>query len=220
MDKLRVREVILVEGKYDKIALGQVVDALILTTEGFGALRDRPRLALFRRLARERGVILFTDSDGAGLVIRGRLRGVLPPEGVKEAFIPDVPGKERRKRAPGREGKLGVEGMPPQVLRDALVRCGATLEGEEAPRERPFTKTTLFELGLSGVPEARARRRALQRALELPENLSANALLTALNALTTPREVAALLASPGFSVAQEGERGYNGENSLPGGESR
>lgn len=190
MDKLSVREVIVVEGKYDKNALAQVVNATIVTTEGFGLFRDGEKAALLRRLARERGVIVLTDSDGAGLVIRNHLKGILPPERVKMAYVPELPGKERRKREPGKEGKLGVEGMSPEVLRQALERAGAT----PAPNTPPaFTKTTLYRLGLSGVPEAKERRQALQRALDLPANLSANALLDVLNVLTTPEEVAKLV---------------------------
>lgn len=189
-----VREVILVEGRYDKNTLSQVVDALILTTEGFGIFKDKEKAALLRRLARERGVVILTDSDGAGLVIRNHLKGILPPERVKMAYIPDVPGKERRKRAPGKEGKLGVEGMSPAVLLQALERSGATVEEKARQEEPPFTKASLFALGLSGTAQAAQRRRALQRAMKLPENLSANALLEVLNAVSTPEEVERLLA--------------------------
>lgn len=193
MDKLRVREVILVEGRYDKNTLAQVVDGLILTTEGFGIFKDRDKAALFRRLAQERGAVVLTDADGAGLVIRNHLKGILPPDRVRMAYIPDVPGKERRKRAPGKEGKLGVEGMDPATLRQALLRAGVTPEEGGADKPPAFTKATLFELGLSGTPAAKARRQALQRAMDLPGNLSANALLDVLNTLTTPEEVAGLL---------------------------
>ena len=124
MDKLRVREVILVEGKYDKIALEAVVDGLIFPVDGFAIFKDKARKELLRRLAAERGVVILTDPDGGGVVIRSHLKGILPPERVKEAFIPDVPGKERRKRAPGKAGTLGVEGMKPQALREALLRAG------------------------------------------------------------------------------------------------
>lgn len=198
MDKPRIREVLVVEGRYDKNALAQVVDALILTTDGFGVFKDKEKTALLRRLAKERGVVILTDSDGAGLVIRGYLKGILPPEQVKMAYVPDIPGKERRKRSPGKEGKLGVEGMAPATLRQALLRAGATVEDGPARREdRPFTKAVLFQLGLSGAPSAAGRRRALQRALELPENLSANALMEVLNAITTPEEVAKLVGCAG-----------------------
>lgn len=186
MDKLRVREVILVEGKYDKIALEAVVDGLIFPVDGFAIFHDTDRRELLRRLAAERGVVILTDSDGGGVVIRRHLKSILPPEQVKEAFIPDVPGKEKRKRAPGKAGTLGVEGMRPEVLRQALLRAGVGLEEE---REKPFTKAVLYALGLSGTPEAKQRRLALQAALGLPANLSANALTGVLNAITTPAEV-------------------------------
>ncbi len=195
MDKLRLREVLLVEGRYDKNTLSQVVDGLILTTEGFAIFKDGERAELFRRLAAQRGAVVLTDSDGAGLVIRGYLKNILPPDKVKMAYIPDVPGKEKRKRRPGKEGKLGVEGMDPQTLRQALLRAGVTSPGEaETAHAAPFTKAVLFDLGLTGVPQAGARRKALQKALDLPENLSANALMEVLNVIATPAEVARLLA--------------------------
>lgn len=194
MDKLRIREVLVVEGRYDKNTLAQVVDGLILTTEGFGIFKDGEKAALLRRLAVERGVVVLTDSDGAGLVIRNHLKGILPPDKVKMAYIPDVPGKERRKARPGKEGKLGVEGMDPHTLRQALVRSGVTLEEGQADKGKTFTKADLFDLGLTGTPAAKARRAALQRALDLPENLSANALIDVLNIIATPEEVQKLLA--------------------------
>ena len=182
------------EGRYDKNTLSQVVDGLILTTEGFGIFKDKEKAALFRRLAQERGVVVLTDSDGAGLVIRNHLKGILPSEQVKMAYIPDIPGKERRKTAPGKEGKLGVEGMKSDVLRQALLRAGATVEGEgETDKARPFTKAVLFDLGLTGTPEAKTRRLALQKALDLPANLSTSALMDVLNIIATPDEVAGLL---------------------------
>lgn len=192
MDKLRVREVILVEGKYDKITLEAVVDGFILPVDGFSIFKDKEKAALLRRLAAERGVVILTDSDGGGLVIRSHLKGILPSGQVKEAFIPDVPGKERRKRQPGKAGKLGVEGMRPEVLRQALLRAGVGVE--EAPQEPAFTKATLYALGLTGTPDAKERRRALQKALDLPENLSTNALCAVLNAITTRWEVEGLLS--------------------------
>lgn len=192
MDKMRVREVILVEGKYDKIALEAVVDGLIFPVDGFAIFKDKARKELLRRLAERRGVVILTDSDGGGVVIRSHLKSILPPQQVKEAFIPDLPGKERRKRRPGKAGTLGVEGMKPEVLRRALLRAGVGVE--EGPREAPFTKAKLYALGLSGTPDAKGRRLALQRALELPENLSANALAAVLNAVTTPEEVEELIS--------------------------
>lgn len=182
----RVREVIVVEGRYDKNAVKQVVDATVVETGGFGVFKDRERLALLRRLAAERGLILLTDSDGAGFVIRNFLKGAIPRERLKQAYIPDVYGKERRKAAPGKEGKLGVEGMPPQVLLNALERAGATFseDGGEAARA-PITKADIYELGLTGGPDSAGRRAALLRRLGLPERMTANAMLEALNLLYT-----------------------------------
>ena len=184
--KRRVREVVVVEGRYDKNALSQVVDAVILETNGFGIFKDKAMAAFLRRVAAERGIILLTDSDGAGFVIRNHLRGILPPGQVKHAYIPDVRGKERRKRTPGREGKLGVEGMPPAVLLQALERAGATFEDGAAPEASgaPITKADLMACGLVG-PGSTARRAALLRRLDLPERLTANGLLEALNLLYT-----------------------------------
>lgn len=186
----RIREVIVVEGRYDKNALRQVVDATVVETRGFGVFRDQERLALLRRLGRERGLILLTDSDGAGFVIRNFLKGAIPKSQLKQAYIPDVPGKERRKAAPGREGKLGVEGMPPQVLLEALERAGATFEeeAEAEDRRRPITKADFYALGLTGGPDSAARRASLLRRLRLPEHMTANALLEAVNILYTREE--------------------------------
>lgn len=183
--KRKLKEVIVVEGRYDKNALAQVVDGPIVTLEGFSVFHNQEKLALLRRLAAERGLIILTDSDGAGFVIRNYLKGALPKEQVKHAYIPDIPGKERRKRAPGKEGKLGVEGMRPAVLLEALRRCGAVfLDGEAAcPAGEPITKADLFSLGLTGGPNSAAKRRELLRRLDLPEHLTANGLLEVLNLL-------------------------------------
>lgn len=184
--KRRVREVIVVEGRYDKNTLSQVVEATILETGGFGIFKDREKAALLRRLGAERGIIVFTDSDGAGFVIRNHLKSILPPSQLKQAYIPDVPGKERRKRTAGKEGKLGVEGMPPQVLLTALERCGATFLDETAKERegRPITKADLMELGLVGAG-SRERRETLLKRLDLPAHMTPNAMLEALNLLYT-----------------------------------
>ena len=192
---LRTKEAIVVEGRYDKAAVAAVADTLILETAGFGVFKDAERLALLRRLAAVRGLIILTDSDGAGFVIRNHLKGAIPGGQLKHAYIPDVAGKERRKRAPGKEGKLGVEGMKPDVLREAILRCGATVLDENAP-DRPagnLTPADLFALGLSGAPDAAARRAALLRRLDLPEHMGAKALLAALNALYTRTELDGVL---------------------------
>lgn len=186
----KIREVIVVEGRYDKNALKQVVDATIVETGGFGVFNDKERLSLLRRLAAERGLILFTDSDGAGFVIRNFLKGAIPKHQLKQAYIPDIYGKERRKSTPGKEGKLGVEGMEPQVLLDALVRAGATFEdGQPNAQRTPITKTDLFVLGLTGTPDSGKRRAELLKLLKLPERMTTNAMLEALNLLYSREEL-------------------------------
>lgn len=176
----------MVEGRYDKNTLAQTVDATVITLGGFAVFNDKEKLAFLRRLAEKQGLIILTDSDGAGFVIRNYLKGALPKELVKQAYIPDIHGKERRKRAPGKEGKLGVEGMRPETLLDALRRAGATFldeETTESGRGEPITKADLFEMGLSGGANAAEKRQALLKKLSLPERLTANALLETLNLL-------------------------------------
>lgn len=186
---IRIREAIIVEGRYDKNTLAQIVDAPILETSGFGIFHDRQRLALLRRLAETRGIIVLTDSDGAGFVIRNYLRGAIDPSQVKRAYIPDIAGKERRKRTASKEGKLGVEGMRPDVLLEALRRAGATIEGEDAPAPGTcITKADLYAAGLTGGADSKAARQRLLAQLDLPEHLSTNALLEVLNALMSREE--------------------------------
>lgn len=187
---VRIREAIVVEGRYDKNTLSQIVDGEILETQGFGIFRDKARLSLLRRVAEKRGLIVFTDSDGAGLVIRNYLKSAIAPQYLKHAYIPDLPGKEKRKHAPGKEGKLGVEGMTPEILLNALLRAGATIEGQPSESAEQITKQDMMELGLSGGAGSGEKRRRLQKALGFPENLSANGLLQALNLLLTRQELA------------------------------
>lgn len=196
----RIAEVIVVEGKYDKNTLSQTVDASIVTLDGFAAFRDREKLSFLRRLAEKRGLIILTDSDGAGFVLRNFLKGAIPPGQLKHAYIPDIHGKERRKRTPGKEGKLGVEGMRPEILLDALRRAGATFLDEPSgdarpPDGSPITAADLMELGLSGGPYSADRRRALLRRLSLPEKLSSRALLDALNLLYSREQLYEMFAS-------------------------
>ena len=188
-----IREAIVVEGRYDKNTLSQIVDAPILETSGFGIMKDKAQLALLRRVAQTRGLIIFTDSDGAGFVIRNFLKSAIDGKYLKHAYIPDIPGKERRKAAPGKEGKLGVEGMRPEVILDALRRSGATIEGEPADTPGNITKQDMMALGLSGGPDSAAKRKQLLRRLELPEHMSANAMLQALNLLYTLPQLRAML---------------------------
>ena len=202
---VKVREVIVVEGRYDKNTLSQIVDATILETRGFGIMKDKALQNLLRRTAVARGLILLTDSDGAGFVIRNYLKRVIPPKHLKQAYIPDIPGKERRKAAPGKEGKLGVEGMKPEVLLQALRRAGATFEGEtESKSCGELSKTDLYDLGLSGRPDSARKRAALLRSLDLPEHISANAMLQALNLLVTKAQLAGMMEEQHGQVADSG----------------
>ena len=190
---IKIREAIVVEGRYDKNTLSQIVDAPILETSGFGVFKDKKQLAFLRRVAQERGLVVFTDSDGAGFVIRNHLKSAIEPQYLKHAYIPDIYGKEHRKAAPGKEGKLGVEGMRPEVIVEALRRAGATIEGEEAASSQQITKQDLVELGLSGGENSSEKRLALLKKLDLPEHMSANAMLQALNLLLDLEELKHLL---------------------------
>lgn len=192
---VKIREAIVVEGRYDKNTLSQIVDAPIFQTDGFGIFRDREKMRLLRRTAEKLGLIVFTDSDGAGFVIRSHIKSAIPGKYLKHAYIPDIPGKEKRKAAPGKEGKLGVEGMTPEVILTALRNAGATLEGEDASAPRGITKQDLMELGLSGGSNAGEKRKALQKKLNLPEHMSANAMLQALNLLYTLEELTEIVKS-------------------------
>ena len=190
---LKIKEAIVVEGRYDKNTLSQILDAAIFETDGFGIFKDKQKMDLLRRVAEKRGLIVFTDSDGAGFVIRNRIKSCIPAKQLKHAYIPDIFGKERRKAAPGKEGKIGVEGMSREVIYDALRRSGATIEGENLPPAAAITKQDLMELGLSGGKDSSAKRQALLKKLNLPEHMSANALLQALNVLYSLDELTGLV---------------------------
>ena len=190
---VKIREAVVVEGRYDKNTLSQIVDASILETSGFGIFKDKQQLALLRRVAESRGLIVFTDSDGAGFVIRNHLKSVIPAKFLKHAYIPDIYGKEKRKVAPGKEGKLGVEGMRPEIILDALRKAGATIEGEESKSRNQITKQDLMDLGLSGGADSSAKRLKLLKKLDLPEHMSANAMLQALNLLYSLDELNAIV---------------------------
>lgn len=190
---ITIKEAILVEGRYDKNTLSQIVNAPIFETGGFSIFKDKQRMAMLRKVAQKRGLIVFTDSDGAGFVIRNHVKSAINGKWLKHAYIPDVYGKERRKSAPGKEGKLGVEGMHKTVLLDALRKAGATIEGETVDNRHQLTKQDLMELGLSGCTDASARRLALLKKLDLPEHMSANAMLQTLELLYTVDELKQLV---------------------------
>ncbi len=191
---VKIREAILVEGRYDKNTLSQIVDAPILESAGFGIFKDKQNQHLLRQIAASRGLIVFTDSDGAGFVIRNFVKGIIPARNLKHAYIPDIPGKERRKRAPGKEGLLGVEGMTPEIILEALHRCGATFEGETVQSESSISKQDLMALGLSGGKDSSEKRKALLNKLDFPQHMSSNAMLQALNLLYTLPQLEKVLA--------------------------
>ena len=191
---IRIREAILVEGRYDVNTVRQVVDTVVLESGGFRIFNDKEQLKLLRRIANTRGLIVLTDSDGAGFVIRTYLKGALPAGRVKQAYVPDIAGKERRKRHGSKEGKLGVEGMRPEIILEALRRAGATILEEDdstaaAPASPPITKADFYEWGLSGGPDSKERRTAVLKALDLPAHMTANALLEFINAVGTREEI-------------------------------
>ena len=190
---VKIREAIVVEGRYDKNTLSQIVDAPILETAGFGIFKDKKQMALLRQVAEKRGLIVFTDSDGAGFVIRNHIKSAIPAKFLKHAYIPDIMGKERRKAAPGKEGKLGVEGMSREIILDALRKAGATIEGEHTTATNRITKQDMMALGLSGGADSSRKRAALLKKLDLPEHMSANALLQALNLLYSLEELEAIM---------------------------
>ena len=195
---VKIKEAIVVEGRYDKNTLSQIVDAPILETSGFGIFKYKQQMNLLRRVAETRGLIVFTDSDGAGFVIRTHIKSAIPGKYLKHAYTPDILGKERRKAAPGKEGKLGVEGMSREIILEALRKAGATIEGEESPSLHQITKQDLMALGLSGGPDAGEKRLALLKQLKLPERMSPNAMLQALNLLYTLEELTTIVETLEF----------------------
>ena len=184
----RISEVIVVEGKYDKNTLSQVVDAVIIETSGFGVFNNREKQQLLRTLAQKRGLIVMTDSDGAGFVIRNFIKGCVDPKLVKHAYIPDIYGKERRKSSASKEGKLGVEGMSPDVILDCLRRAGATIDGENSRTSAGISKADMYKKGLTGKPDSAKKRAELLRKNALPERMTAEALLQIVNAIMSREE--------------------------------
>ena len=191
MDKIKIKEAIVVEGRYDKNTLSQIIDAPIMETAGFGIFKNKEQMALLRKAAELRGLIVFTDADGAGFVIRNHIKSAIPNQYLKHAYTPDIFGKERRKAAPGKEGKLGVEGMKREVIIEALRRAGTTFE-DGAVESRHITKADLMDLGLYG-PGSTDRRAALIRHLNFPEKMSTNAFLQAVDLLYSAEELAQIM---------------------------
>ena len=193
---LKTDKVIVVEGKYDAIRLANLVDAAILRTEGFGVFKDHEKQELLRTLAEKRGLLVLTDGDSAGMLIRNYIRNIVPAEQITDVYGPDRYGKEKRKDKPSKEGKLGVEGIPDDILIEALKKAGVTEEGDVRPavsNERLITRMDFYRDGLAGGPNSKAKRLALQSALGLPERMTGKQLLRIINMMVSYDEYRALV---------------------------
>ncbi len=178
---------VIVEGKYDVIRLSNIIDALIIKTDGFGIFKDREKQSLLRRLAGKKGIIVLTDSDSAGFLIRNFIAGIVPPEKITHVYIPDIFGKEKRKEAPSAEGKLGVEGICEELLLESFRKAGVTATASVEKR-RLITNIDLYEAGLSGGKDSAKKRKELLKRLSLPERMSASSLIKILNSFVTYEE--------------------------------
>ena len=189
--KLKLTQAVIVEGKYDKIKLSNILDAFIIETNGFQLFKDKERLSFIKKLAKERGIIILTDSDHAGFMIRNYISSGVPSDRIINVYIPDVYGKEKRKAEPSKEGKLGVEGMSAEVLLKAFEKANVTAQLYDNPD--PVKSFDLFEAGIAGKPGAKDKKRKLLKKLELPEFLSSNSLLSCINNMMTREEFYALV---------------------------
>lgn len=182
---IKVDRAIIVEGRYDKIKLSSIIDGVIIETEGFGVFNNKEKQRLIRKLAATKGLLILTDSDSAGFTIRSFINGIVPTEQIKHAYIPDIFGKEKRKTEASKEGKLGVEGMKPEIIVEALEKAGVFCEETDCTQKREITKLDLYEDGFSGKPDSDKKRKKLLKYLDLPERLKANALVQILNTFLT-----------------------------------
>ena len=187
---IKIKEAVIVEWKYDKIKLSSLIDGLIIETGGFQIFSDREKIELLRRLADTRGLLILTDSDSAGFLIRNHIQSCIPKEKIRHAYIPDLYGKEKRKLHPSKEGKLGVEGIDPEILLESIRRSGASAieEAGSSEEKRKITKLDLYEDGFSGGADSSKKRQVLLRELGLPERLTAKALVPVLNSLVNYEE--------------------------------
>ena len=187
---ITLKQAVIVEGKYDKIKLKSFLDAEIFTTDGFGIFKNKEKVQMLRRIAEQKGLIILTDSDSAGFVIRGHLTGVIDPKYVTNVFVPEIKGKEKRKTQSSAQGLLGVEGLSEQVILEALKKAGVDLDGGCTPEQKDrITHTDLYNLGLSGGDDSKQKRKQLTDRVSLPSGMSTNQLLTALNSLYTRQEL-------------------------------
>ena len=194
---IHLKQAVIVEGKYDKIKLSSIIDALIITTDGFSVFKDKEKIALIKGLAEKDGVIVLTDSDSAGFKIRNYIKGCTQKGKITNVYIPDIFGKEKRKAAPSKEGKLGVEGIPSNILIEAFVKAGVTVDSTERGQNEVVTRIRLYDDGFIGQADSAEKRKKLLRALSLPAMLSTGAMLEVLNAMFTVEEYEAAVKSIG-----------------------
>lgn len=185
-EKIKLTEAVIVEGKYDKIKLSNILDAFIIETNGFAIFKDKSKLSFIKKLAKERGIIILTDSDHAGFMIRNYISSGVPKEQIKNVYIPDVFGKEKRKDIPSKEGKLGVEGMTKEVILASLEKAGVSSTSSVC--DNPITTVDFYDLGLTGGANSKAKRKAVCKALDLPEFLSTSSLISCINNFMTKEE--------------------------------
>lgn len=185
-EKIKLTEAVIVEGKYDKIKLSNILDAFIIETNGFAIFKDKSKLSFIKKLAKERGIIILTDSDHAGFMIRNYISSGVPKEQIKNVYIPDIFGKEKRKDTPSKEGKLGVEGMTKEVILASLEKAGVSSTSSVC--DNPITTVDFYDLGLTGGANSKAKRKAVCKALDLPEFLSTSSLISCINNFMTKEE--------------------------------
>ena len=182
---IKIKEAVIVEGKYDKIKLSAIIDTVIIETDGFAVFKDKEKQKFIRFLAEKRGIIIMTDSDSAGFKIRNFINGITKSENIKNVYIPDIYGKEKRKTEMSKEGKLGVEGMKPEIILSALEKAGVLCDENEKTECHKITHTDFFEDGISGGENSSEIRKALAKQLDLPERISSSALLKIINVYMT-----------------------------------
>ncbi len=192
---IKVDRIIIVEGKYDKIKLSSMIDGIIIETEGFGIFKDKDKQKLIRKLAESNGIVILTDSDSAGFVIRNFITSIVPKEYITNVYIPDIYGKEKRKESASKEGKLGVEGVSVEILKDAFNKAGIGTSQSKATEKKKITLNDFFDDGLTGGAESKKKRTALLKSLDLPERMSTKAMLDILNAFITYDEYKRLVES-------------------------
>lgn len=185
-EKIKLTEAVIVEGKYDKIKLSNILDAFIIETNGFAIFKDKSKLSFIKKLAKERGIIILTDSDHAGFMIRNYISSGVPKEQIKNVYIPDIFGKEKRKDTPSKEGKLGVEGMTKEVILASLEKAG--ISSTSSVCDNPITTVDFYDLGLTGGANSKAKRKAVCKALDLPEFLSTSSLISCINNFMTKKD--------------------------------